>query len=190
MFKIILSAIICLIGVVSFANEKEAKTIAEAFIKKVEGKVVINGKHVTYDDLTAQYIKGKFNPKKVWADNESFSVFQLRCKGTPTIGYGTTAFKWVSKHYITEEEAIQALRDDINYVYKRLVRKYEPYFDRLAPHQKAALISYHYNCGYSPHPRLFKLMQTKPADCWKEMDAKGSETRRMKEWALYRGEIK
>ena len=65
MFKIILSAIICLIGVVSFANEKEAKAIAEAFIKKVEGKVIINGKHVTYDDLTAQYIKGKFNPKKV-----------------------------------------------------------------------------------------------------------------------------
>lgn len=190
MFKIILSAIICLIGVVSFANEKEAKAIAEAFIKMVEGKVVINGKHVTYDDLTAQYIKGKFNPKKVWADNESFSVFQLRCKGTPTIGYGTTAFKWVSKHYITEEEAIQALRADINYVYKRLVRKYEPYFDRLAPHQKAALISYHYNCGYSPHPRLYKLMQTKPSDCWKEMDARGSKSRRNKEHQLYRGEWK
>ena len=166
------------------------------FLKQVEKKVTVNGLHVTYDDRVPQFIKGKFNPKKIWGANESWEQFIARRKGTPTIGYGTTNPKIVKKHYITEEEALTALRADIRYVYAKLVWKYEPYFEKLNSNQQAALVSYHYNCGFGKHPKLYKLLETDPANAWKEMDAgyhhakrdgvSGIVERRHAEWRLYK----
>lgn len=190
MKKIFATLVMALTIVSAFASEMEARSIAEKFLKEVEGQVKVGGMHVTYDDLTPKYIKGIFNLKKIWGPRESWVEFAGRCKGTPTIGYGTTNPKIVKKHYITEEEALTALRADIRYVYAKLVWKYEPYFERLNSNQQAALVSYHYNCGFGRHPKLYKLLETDPANAWKEMDAKGSKSRRDKEHQLYRGEIK
>ena len=196
MLKLLMSVTICLVSVVSFAEEFEAKAIAEAFLKKVEKKVTVNGLHVTYDDRVPQFIRGKFNPKKIWGVNETWEQFVGRCKGTPTIGYGTTNNIAVKMKFITEEDAIRFLKQDINLVYSKLCWKYEPHFTKLNSYQQAALISYHYNCGYGKHPKLYKLLGSNPSEAWREMDAgyhtakrngiSGIIERRHAEWALYK----
>lgn len=192
--KKIFTTLVALTIVSAFASEMEAKAIAEKFLIKLESKVLVGGLHVAYDDRTPTYVRGRFNPKKIWGD-ESWDQFRLRCKGTPTIGYGTTNRIAVKRKVITEAEAVRFLRQDINLVYAKLCWKYEPYFVRLNSYQQAALISYHYNCGYGKHPKLYKLLGSNPSEAWREMDAgyhsakrdglSGLIDRRHAEWKLY-----
>ena len=84
------------IATTTFAAPKTVIETASEFLVKHEGAVMVNGVHVLYDDRAPMYVNGKFNTRKIIADNETFEQFKARCKGIPTIGYGTTD-EWVCR---------------------------------------------------------------------------------------------
>lgn len=67
--------------------------------------------------------------------------------GVPTIGVGCTNPKWVNKGHITEAEAIQAFKEDIEMFKDGVESLLAARKVTLVQHKKDALISFAYNCG-------------------------------------------
>ena len=160
------------IATTAFAAPKTVIEMASEFLVKHEGAVMVNGVHVLYDDKAPTYVNGKFNTRKIIADNETFEQFKARCKGTPTIGYGTTD-EWVCRLIkINDNSAKYFLRRDLQKIVSYMPKKFGTAWNNLNRNQQAALLSYFYNCGmYSKHPAMLKLMKSNPSKCYTQMDA-------------------
>jgi hypothetical protein len=63
-------------------------------IKGFESSYIVDGMHMVYDDAVLN---------KYWDGKSDLQTFIDSCVGTPTIGYGLTAKKFVNKGKITEE---------------------------------------------------------------------------------------
>ncbi len=171
--KKLMTILVALFAMNTFAAP--AKTVIETaseFLMKHEGTVTINGVHVLYDDKAPAYINGKFNTRKIIGDNETFEQFKARCKGVPTIGYGTTD-EWVCRLIrINDASAKYFLRRDVEKINSYMPKKFGNAWNNLKQNQQAALLSYFYNCGmYSKHPAMLKLMKSNPSKCYTQMDA-------------------
>lgn len=120
--------------------------------------------------------------------------------GKDTIGYGSTAKKYISLGKITEPQALEAMNEHI----KTEVIPYlesKPYFKDLGPNQKAALTSLVYNIGPTLFNNSTKLQQALRDHNWaeaiKQMDHgyndpnnPGLKTRRDDERQLFAKDIK
>lgn len=184
------------IATTTFAAPKTVIETASEFLMKHEGTVTVNEVHVLYDDRAPMYVNGKFNTRKIIADNETYEQFKARCKGVPTIGYGTTDEHCCRLIKINDASAKYFLRRDLQKISSYMPKKFGNAWNNLNINQKAALLSYFYNCGmYSKHPAMQKLMEADPSLCYKEMDAgvknakvkglKGLIDRRRAEQALF-----
>lgn len=185
------------IATTTFATETAtAISVASEFLMKHEGTVTINGVHVLYDDKAPTYVNGKFNSRKIIGDNETYEQFKARCKGIPTIGYGTTDECVCRLIRINDASAKYFLRRDLQKINSYMPKKFGNAWNNLNKNQQAALLSYFYNCGmYSKHPAMLKLMKTNPSKCYTQMDAglktakakglKGLIARRQAEQALF-----
>lgn len=105
------------------AHEKAGDCIdlAKKFIKEHEGVVKDpkTGKHKVYKDEA----------------------------GNDTIGYGSTDPDLVAKKQITDKEAEDQLAKDLKETLEGCKKRYGKDWDSLDEHQKAALISLHFNAG-------------------------------------------
>ena len=168
----LISLVILVTGCNAAVKTTTPEQIAVSFLMKHEGTVKVGSMHVLYDDGQPSYIRGRFNTAKIIRDGETFEQFKARCKGRPTIGYGETSEAAVKKLRITEEEAKAFLTKSVKSVSSYMPKKFGKAWNNLNTNQKAAVISYFYNCGmYSKHPAMLKLMKTNPSLCYKEMDA-------------------
>lgn len=98
---------------------------ATEYIKKNEGKVMVNGRHFAYDDACGKPCKS--------GDN---------IKGLVTIGYGRN----VMGRGLSEEEALYLLQNDIDEVIKELSVDYL-WFNSLSDNRKMAMIDLRFNMG-------------------------------------------
>ena len=128
--KLFLMMLMCVCGLVGFADE------AVEFLKFREGMVMRDGMHIVYDDADS---------RTRWNGEETFAEFKARCKGKPTIGYGFTAKRLVSKCAITDQEANKYLIQIVGRIRSRLRKDVKV---ELTGHQETALISFIFNVGY------------------------------------------
>ena len=112
--------------------------LATKYIAKFEGsKKDKNGNHIAYKDV----------------------------KGVPTIGYGCTDPELVKKGKITETEAQEALKKEVQNVYDALEKKFGKDWKVMDDFQQAALISLYYNVGINK--TFDKLQKNIKAHDWK-----------------------
>lgn len=131
MKKILMMAMLTMASVLpAFGNAKNV-------LIKFEGTVKANGYHVVYDDA---------NSNVRWNGKETFEQFAKRCKGKPTIGYGSTNKNLLSKCRITEEEAVAELMTVIVRIEKKIDETVKVNLNR---NQRDALISFIYNIGFA-----------------------------------------
>lgn len=112
-----------------------------------------------------------------------------------TIGYGLTDKKYIRQGRMSEVDASLAVREYINkHIIPTLSKK--PYYDKLSPKQKTALISLSYNIGQTKFDKSVKLQEALTKGDWesaiKEMDhgmnnpeTPGLKTRRLEEQKLF-----
>lgn len=125
-----------------------------------------NGKQPYKDGLPA-YSGGK----GTWDDSTDFitryegfrdTVYQNK-GDVPTIGYGTTNKKWVSKGKITKMQAREAMIEDLN-ANEALLRKNIKDYDRLPDSAKIVLRDILYNVGqgnlFKKSPKFMTAMNT------------------------------
>lgn len=128
------------------------------------GKIIASDVHLVYDDkLPLNHKDKKWDGRLDTLDN-----FIKNCKGTPTIGYGTTDIISVKKGYIDENEAIRLCKNKIKQIQKILKRRIggEKYWDFMNNNQKIATLSYFYNCGeYAKATKQFQAIRKKD---WKQ----------------------
>lgn len=129
--KLFLTMLMCVCGFVGFADE------AVEFLKLREGTVMRNGMHIVYDDADSRVR---------WNGEETFAEFKARCKGKPTIGYGFTSKRLVTKCAITDKEAHDNLVAIVNRIRVHLRKDVKV---ELTEHQETALISFIFNVGYA-----------------------------------------
>ena len=129
--KLFYAFLMCFVGLVGFADE------AVEFLKLREGTAMHNGMHIVYDDADSRVR---------WNGKETFAEFKARCKGKPTIGYGFTAKRLVSKCAITDQEANDNLKAIVGRIRARLRKDVKV---KLTTHQETALISFIFNVGYA-----------------------------------------
>lgn len=122
------------------------------FIKKMEGKVtgdvIVDGKelkdvHVVYDDKNGQSKITKWDGRQ-----ETLQAFLKNCTGKPTLGYGLTNSRIVSRGYLTEDEALDYMRSYLSRLLLQVKTKVgEDVWERLTLRQRVALMSLYYNTG-------------------------------------------
>ena len=152
-------------------------------LKRLEGSVKVNGKHVIYDDATRKPVN----------QNESLP------RGA-TIGYGHLVKPGEDlKNGITEQQAIALLRSDI-VVAERAVQN--NIISNLTQNQYDALVSLAYNIGasafknstvvkYINNPNFHSSIYPNLESAWKAWNrtqgkvSNGLINRRQNEWNLY-----
>jgi len=127
---------ILMMAVLTMATMLPVFGSAKNVLVKLEGCVKKDGFHIVYDDAT----------KVRWNGTETYEQFAKRCKGKPTIGYGSTNKALVSKCRITEEEAVAELMAVIARIEKRIDETVTVSLNR---NQKDALIAFIYNIGFA-----------------------------------------
>jgi len=129
-------------------------------LKLLEESVVKDGFHVVYDD---------YDNNTRWNGKESFKAFTMRCKGTPTIGYGITDKKILSKLKISDYEAEQYLIAEANKTRRHILNLVKI---KLTHYQREAMVSFVYNIGITNFKKstlLKKLNENRLSDVPKEM---------------------
>lgn len=121
--------------------------------KYEEGK----GSDVTSEDFIKQY--------------ESFSPTVYQNPGDkPTIGYGTTDPRWVSRGRISEAEAVQALREYVDSG-RPIIKKYIKNYDTLPDTAKVVLDDIYYNIGQGNLRKSPKFLEAVNSGNWKRAAA-------------------
>lgn len=95
------------------------------YIKKNEGKVTVEGRHMAYDDACGKPCKT--------GDN---------IKGLMTVGYGRN----IMGRGLSEEEALYLLQNDLDEVITELSTDYL-WFNKLSDNRKMAMIDLRFNMG-------------------------------------------
>ena len=136
---------------INFVNVKNDATqfigYATNLLKMFEGSIKNKaGNHIAYDDA---------DKTNRWNGKEDINQFIKSCKGKPTIGYGETDLNIVKKGSISDNEALNLLRNQIVKYNNMLVRKFGNAYTRLNYVQKSVLISFYYNLGpYFEAPKM------------------------------------
>lgn len=124
---------------------------AYQLIKGVESSYIVDGMHMVYDDAVLN---------KYWDGKSDLQTFIKSCKGTPTIGYGLTAKKFVNKGKITEEQAYSELVNHVDAVDTYLTDVLGDTYTNLNKNQKMSLLSLYYNLGsISKTPKLIAALK-------------------------------
>ena len=114
---------------------------AVPFIMKWEGKITDKkGNHVVYDDYVHDRVKRK------WDGVSDLNTFIKSCKGKPTIGYGDTSQNLIYKGKLSDSEAKSNLIKKLEVLDRHLTKTY-PFYKKMTPNQKTALLSFTYNLG-------------------------------------------
>lgn len=117
------------------------ESIAIPFLMEWEGKITDNkGNHVVYDDFVHDRVKRK------WDGVSDLNTFIKSCKGKPTIGYGDTSQNLIYKGKMSESEARTQLIKKLKVLDQHLSQTY-PFYKKMTPNQKTALLSFTYNLG-------------------------------------------
>lgn len=98
---------------------------AVEYIKRNEGKVVVNGRHVVYDDANGKAI-----------------IRGSKVENLPTAGYGRN----LAERGLSEEEALYLLKNDITECYEDLEKRFV-WFKTLPDNTKIALLDLRFNMG-------------------------------------------
>ena len=127
------------------------------------GRIIAKNVHVVYDDKIPVGGRGKkWNGKPSTLDK-----FIKNCIGKPTIGYGTTNKTAIQTGYISQQQAVKYCKDYILFVAKIVKKRLgQQYWDTLNRNQKAATLSYFYNCG--PYAKADKQFQAIRRQDWKQ----------------------
>lgn len=108
------------------------------------GNLIQRNVAVVYDDD----VSAKSSQKRWNGRPQDLDRFIRNCKGTPTIGYGTTDPSVVRKGFITQQQAKNLCKKYMRQVHRVIIQRLgKQYWDTLNENQQAALISYFYNCG-------------------------------------------
>lgn len=117
------------------------ESIAIPFLMEWEGKIIDSkGNHVVYDDFVHDTVKHK------WDGVSDLNTFIKSCKGKPTIGYGDTSQSLIYKGKMSESEARTQLVKKLKVLDQHLSQTY-PFYKKMTPNQKTALLSFTYNLG-------------------------------------------
>lgn len=124
---------------------------AYQLIKNFESSYIVDGMHMVYDDAVLN---------KYWDGKSDLQKFIDSCIGTPTIGYGLTAKKFVNKGKITEEQAYAEMVKHVNAVDTYLTDVLGGTYTNLNKNQKMSLLSLYYNLGsISKTPKLIAALK-------------------------------
>lgn len=114
------------------------------YIKKNEGKVMVNGRHFAYDDACGKPCKS--------GDN---------IKGLITVGYGRN----LMGRGLSEEEALYLLQNDVDECLQELPLTY-PWFNNLSDNRKMAMIDLRFNMGAYKLSQFKKFLAAMSAGDW------------------------